>query len=376
MKYRKFGDIDFNVSALSFGCMRLPCDNSGNVIEKETINMIRYAIDNGINYFDSAYTYHEGTSEVITGKALKDGYRNKIKIATKLPIWLVNSSDDFDKLLNEQLKRLQTDNLDFYLLHALGKHPWEKVKKLDLLSKAEKAKKEGKINHIGFSFHDGTEAFKEIIDGYDKWELCQVQYNFMDIDNQAGTEGIKYAHLKNIPIVIMEPLLGGRLANPPKNISDIWKSYKIKKSPTNWALSWVLDHPEVATVLSGMSSMDQLIENLSIANEADVNSFSKEDIELINRVRAKYKAQYPIPCTGCNYCMPCPSGVFIPRNMELYNDGISHNDITGAQKNYRMFFSDELKANNCTACKLCEDKCPQKIEISGWMVKIHKALGE
>lgn len=376
MKYRKFGEIEFNVSALSFGCMRLPCDGNGNVIEKETIEMIQYAIDNGINYLDSAYGYHDGISEVVTGKALKHGYRNKTKIATKLPVWLVNSSDDFDKFLNEQLKRFQTENIDFYLFHALGKDSWEKVKKLDLMSKAEKALRDGKINHIGFSFHDEAGAFKKIIDEYDKWEFCQIQYNFMDIENQAGTEGLKYAHSKNIPVIIMEPLLGGRLANPPKNILEIWENYKIKRSPIHWALNWLWDHPEVTTVLSGMSSMDQLKENLIIANEANNNAFSKEDHELIEMVRAKYKALYPIPCTKCNYCMPCPSGVFIPRNMELYNDGVSHNDIKGAQMSYRMFFPDEQKANKCTACKLCEEKCPQKIEISDWMVKIHKALGE
>jgi uncharacterized protein len=374
MQYRKFGRSGFDVSALSFGCMRFPCDGHGNVIENEAVKMIQYAVDNGINYLDTAYVYHGGNSEVVLGKALKNGYRNKTRIATKLPVWNVEVPDDYDKLLDEQLKRLQTDNIDYYLLHALGADSWEKVKKLGLIEKSEKAVKSGKINHIGFSFHDGKDAFKKIIDGYDKWEFCQIQYNYMDTHNQAGTEGLKYAAEKNIPVIIMEPLLGGRLANPPENIMKIWNEYKIKRSPADWAFKWLWNQPEVTTVLSGMSSMKQMEENIRIADEAG-KSLSADDLELIGKIVEKYKAQYPVPCTKCGYCMPCPSGVNIPRNMEIYNDAISHDDLAGARNNYKMFFPDAEKANQCVQCKVCEEKCPQKIQISDWLVKIQKALG-
>ena len=375
MQYRNFGKSDFKVSALSFGCMRLPCDENGRVKDDESIKMIRYAIDNGVNYLDSAYVYHEGYSEVVTGKALKNGYRNKVKIATKLPMWSVETSGDFDKFLDEQLKRFETDVIDYYLFHALGNESWEKVLKLDLIDKAEKVLKAGKINHIGFSFHDHADAFKKIIDGYDKWDFCQVQYNYMDIENQAGSEGVRYASGKGIPVIVMEPLLGGRLANPPANISKIWSDYDKNKSAVYWALKWLWSQKEVTTVLSGMSDMEQLEENLKAADDAMENSMKPDELNLIEEIRSMYIAQFPISCTKCNYCMPCPSGVNIPGNMEFYNNGISHDDMPGAQFSYRKFFPDEMKANQCTQCKLCEEKCPQKIEISDWMIKIHKALG-
>lgn len=379
MKYRKFGSLDWNVSALGFGCMRLPTADgvpgSGNIDEAEAIRMIRHAIDQGVNYVDTAYPYHGMNSEIVVGKALRDGYRDKVKLATKCPVWLINSPDDFDKYLDEQLSKLQTDHIDFYLLHALGRDRWNNmVLKYDLLNKAEAAKKAGKIRHLGFSFHDEPGAFKEIVDGYDKWEFCQIQYNFMDTENQAGIAGLKYAASKGLAVVIMEPLLGGKLANPPKSILELYSSFAKKRSAADWALQWIWNQPEVSVVLSGMSSMDQVRENLRSADDSGINTLCPEEVGLIESVRKKYKERLAIPCTGCNYCMPCPNGVDIPSNFELYNNGFVHENMEASRFTYSKFFKAEEKADVCIQCRICETKCPQKISISEWLPKVHLAL--
>ncbi len=373
MQYRKFGKLDFKPSALGFGCMRLPMEN-GKINEKEAVRMIRYAIDKGVNYVDTAYVYHDGKSEIVTGKALKDGYREKVKVATKSPIWQVNKPDDFDRLLDEQLKKLQTGHIDFYLLHSLGKWSWEKVLKLDVLKKAEAAKKDGRISHIGFSFHDNYDSFKEIIDGYDGWEFCQIQYNYMDTENQAGIKGLKAAASKGLAVIVMEPILGGRLANPPKAVREVFDSYNKKRTPADWALQWAWNQPEVSLVLSGMSAMRQTEENIASAENSGVDSLDAEDLDLIGRVQVKFRERMPVPCTKCNYCLPCPSGVNIPRNFELYNDGVIYDEMGGARFSYSNFMGEKERAGQCTQCRTCEDKCPQKIEISALMPEVHKTL--
>jgi len=383
VRYRKFGKLDFEVSALGFGAMRFPTRVSeggagsagGEVDEKEAIRMLRYAIDQGVNYIDTAYAYHDGKSEVIVGRALKEGYRDKVRLATKSPVWLIKKPEDFDKLLDEQLKRLDTEYVDFYLLHALSSDRWRDIViKYDLLRRMETVKKEGKIRHIGFSFHDNADAFTEIIDGYEGWEFCQIQYNYLDIENQAGIKGLKYAASKGLGVVIMEPLLGGRLANPPKDIKEIFTGSGKNWSPVDFALKWLWNQPEVSVVLSGMSNMQQVKENLAYADESGIGILSVDDQETIERVRRKYEQRAAIPCTACEYCMPCPNNVNIPRNFEVYNRALMHDDMSGSQRTYRYFMEEDIRAGNCIQCRVCEDKCPQRIAISEWMPKIHNSL--
>ena len=268
MQYRTFGKLDFKGSALGFGAMRLPVKEN-KVDEPEAIKMIRYAIDQGVNYVDTAYAYHDGDSELIVGKALKDGYREKVKLATKMPIWKVETAADFDRFLNEQLDKLQVEYLDFYLLHSLNKNSWRRIRDLGILEWFEKAVADGRIRYPAFSFHDDFEAFKEIIDAYD-WPMCLIQHNFIDIENQAGTKGLRYAAGKGTAVVVMEPLLGGNLAVPPASIRPIWDKAKKRKNAVEWALSWLWNQPEVSVVLSGMSSMEQLKENISYADRSAI----------------------------------------------------------------------------------------------------------
>ncbi len=377
MRYRKFGKLDVMVSALGFGAMRLPTDgNPANIVEAEAINMIRSAIDLGVNYVDTAYPYHGGKSEIVTGKALKDGYREKVLLATKSPTWLINSGEDFDRILDEQLTKLQTDYIDFYLLHSLSQESWENViLKHNILERAEAAKKSGKIKYLGFSFHDKADAFIEIVDGYDKWDFCQIQYNYMDIENQAGVNGLKHAAEKGIGVVIMEPLLGGRLANPPADIRAIFDESPVKHIPSEWALQWLWNQSEVSVVLSGMSTMEQVQENILAANNSDVGLFGAKELELFDRIRTRYNERAAIPCTGCSYCMPCHNNVEIPRNFELYNGSVIHDDVKGSRHVYHNFFEEANRAAACIQCRVCEEKCPQGIPISEWMPKVHQMLG-
>ncbi|AIS53397.1 putative oxidoreductases of the aldo/keto reductase family [Thermoanaerobacter kivui] len=370
MQYRQFGKLNVPVSALGFGLMRLPViDNDNNKIdEAEAIKMIRYAIDNGVNYIDTAWPYHGGNSEIVAGKALKDGYREKTFLATKLPTWLINEKEDMDKYLNEQLKKLQTDHIDFYLLHALDKNKWENMKKVDALSWAEKKKQEGKIRYIGFSFHDEYPVFQEIVDYYDKWDFCQIQYNYMDIDVQAGEKGLKYAASKGLGVVIMEPIRGGRLANPPKAVQDIWDTAKVKRTPAEWALQWLWNQPEVSVVLSGMSTFEQLKENIESAKRSGINTLTKEELEIVSKVRNKYKELSPIACTGCNYCMPCPNGVNIPRNFELYNEAHMYNTYEANRRDYENL--GDAKASSCIECGTCESVCPQHLTIIDYLKEV------
>lgn len=380
MQFRKFGKLDWQASALGFGCMRLPTVDekplSGNINENESIRMIRYAIDRGVNYVDTAYPYHDKNSEIVTGKALKDGYREKIKLATKSPVWGIKKAEDFDKYLNRQLEKLQTDHIDFYLFHGLDKKRWDDVVlKLNLLERAELALREGKIGHIGFSFHDRYESFKEIIDGYDGWTFCQIQYNYMDTEHQAGTKGLQYAAAKGLAVVIMEPLLGGRLANPPGTVLDVFEGCG-ENTPADWALQWVWNQPEVSLLLSGMSTMRQVEENIRSANRSGIGSLGAEELNLIQRAQEKYREKTLIPCTKCGYCFPCPNGVNITRNFKLFNDGFVYGDIETCRHIYANFMAAADRAGSCIQCKICEEKCPQKIRISEWMPKAHAVLGE
>lgn len=374
MKYRKMGKLDVKVSVLGFGAMRLPTvGEESRIDELKAIEMIRYAIDHGVNYVDTAYGYHGGQSEILVGKALKNGYREKTYLATKLPVWLVNKKEDMDRLLNEQLKKLDTDHIDFYLLHALNKDFWQKIYSLGAIEWGEKMKEKGLIRYFGFSFHDDLETFKKIIDAHD-WDFCQIQYNYMDIEYQAGKEGLEYAGKKGIGIIVMEPLRGGRLARPPKDVQELLEKYPVKRSPVEWALLWVWNHPEVSTALSGMSTLEQVKENLEIADKAEVNILTQEELEFIEKIRLAFLGRKAIDCTQCRYCMPCPYGVDIPRNFYIYNEGIRYDDWGAPKWEYNNAMKIEERANNCQKCGICETKCPQGLPIRELLEMVHKTL--
>ncbi|MEA2008674.1 MAG: aldo/keto reductase [Chloroflexota bacterium] len=378
MKYRKFGQLDWECSVLGFGCMRFPTigGDAAKIEETESANMLHYAIDHGVNYIDTAYPYHNKQSEPFVGRVLKGEYREKVKLATKLPCWEVETADDFDRLLNEQLERLQTEQIDFYLLHALNKKSWDKVHGLDVLPWAERAIADGRIAHIGFSFHDEYPIFKEIIDAYDKWDFCQIQYNYMDINVQAGRKGLHYAASKGLAVIVMEPIRGGRLVNPPDPIRALWDAATIQRTPADWALQWVWNQPEVPLLLSGMSTMEHVVENLASADVSGVGTMTEEELDIIQKVREKYQELIAIPCTQCEYCLPCPEGVNIPRVFDVYNDGIMYDKIESSKFTYNNFVPETERANLCVACRECEEKCPQDILISEWMPRVHAALSE
>lgn len=378
MQYRTFGPLDWKPSALGFGAMRLPVldDDAGKIDEPEATRMIRYAIDHGVNYVDTAYPYHKGTSETFLGRALQDGYRERVKLATKLPSWLVKAPEDFDRYLDEQLERLQTDHIDFYLFHSLNEKSWLNLCDLNVLRRAEGAIDDGRIHYLGFSFHDKYEVFQEIVDAYDGWTFCQIMYNYMDEDYQAGAKGLKYAADKGLAVVVMELIRGGRLAksvSPP--IQALWDTAPRRRTPADWALQWVWNHPQVSLVLSGMSTLEQVEQNVAGAGRSGPGTLTEDELALIARVRDRYRELSAIPCTDCQYCLPCPSGVNIPRIFAIYNDGLMYNDLKGARAAYG-WLKEEERADQCTECGQCEELCPQQIEIRQWLAKVHQLLGQ
>jgi uncharacterized protein len=377
MKYRKFGKLDWQVSALGFGCMRLPTlDGKSSHIDQEKVTqMIHTSILVGVNYFDTAYGYHDQMSEVALAKALEGGYREKVRIATKSPIWLIKESADFDRLLDQQLQRLQTGTIDFYLLHALNHDAWAKVQQLELLRRAEAARSDGRIRYFGFSFHDNLAAFKQIVDGYDGWDFCQIQYNYMDTMVQAGTEGLQYAAARGLGVVIMEPLLGGKLALDLPATRPLWESAARKRTPAEWALQWLWNQPEVSLVLSGMNTLQQVQENIRSASASGPGSLKPAEVELVTRVRDAVNGLSPIACTRCEYCLPCPNGVNIPRNFDAYNRASMYDALEDFRVEYKRWIPDDQKASACLQCDECFFKCPQQIPISSWMPVVDEVLG-
>ena len=383
MLYRTLGKTGLRVSILGFGAMRLPAEGEGGpgtfdpakaVDEKKSIDMMEYAIAHGVNYFDSAYMYHNGKSEGILGRGVK-AHRDKVFIATKLPVVLARAPEDFDRFINEQLARLATDHLDIYLLHGLDRGSWPRVKDMGILSFLDRIKADGRARYVGFSFHDDVRIFKEIVDSYD-WSLCQIQYNYLDEHYQAGREGLAYAASKGLGVVVMEPVRGGRLAEPvPDNVKAIWNGAPIKRSPAEWALRWVWNHGEVSTVLSGMSTMEQVVGNVRTADEGKENSLSEEELRLIDGAAKAYREMFKVDCTGCAYCMPCKEGVAIPMIFSAYNDlFIAKRNAEGARMLYNMFMSPERRASACIECGECEEKCPQHIAIRDELKAAHEAL--
>ncbi len=377
MEYRKFGKLDWQVSALGFGCMRLPTldGKAGNIDQEKVDEMIHTAVEAGVNYFDSAYVYHDQKSERALGKALQGGYREKVRIATKSPVWMIKEADDFDRFLDEQLARLQTDAIDFYLLHALDHERWAQVQELDLLKHAEKALADGRIRNLGFSFHDNLDVFKKILDGYDAWNFCQIQYNYMDVNFQAGTEGLQYAASKGLAVVIMESLRGGKLAADLPSTRPLWESATRKGTPADWAFQWLWNQPEVSVALSGMGTLEQVKENIASANHSGIGSLNAEDLTLIGKVRETIKSLSPIPCTRCEYCLPCPNGVNIPLNFDFYNQAAMFDDLAHSRFAYKNWMAEAERASNCLQCEACLSKCPQHIEISTWMPVVEEVLG-
>ena len=378
MQYRTFGRLDWRPSALGFGAMRLPTldGDPGKIDEALATRMIRTAIDAGVNYVDTAWPYHKGEGEPFVGRCLQAGYREKVKLATKMPCWLIEEADEFDTFLAQQLKRLQTDHIDFYLLHGLNKTRFPVVRDLGVFEWAERAIADGRIGHLGFSFHDELPVFKEIVEAYD-WTFCQIMYNYMDTEFQAGREGLRHAAAKGLAVIAMEPLRGGSLTQPaPEPVAKLWNESPVRRSQADWALQWVWNHPEVSLLLSGMSEMYHVEENVKSAENSGVGTLSDEELARVERVRAAYRSLSPIPCTDCKYCMPCPSGVSIPRIFSIYNAAMMYGDRKSAQRSYNQFMKPENRADNCTECGQCESACPQQIKIIDWLKNAHTFLVE
>ena len=362
MLYRTMKRCGRRLSILGFGCMRLPTKEDGTIDDRSAKRLIRHAIDSGVNYIDTAYPYHHGQSEPFVGQVLKDGYREKVNLATKLPTWLIKERKDMDKYLDEQLSRLQTDHVDFYLIHGLGKTSWDQMESLDIKGFLDGAIQDGRINYAGFSFHDDLNTFKRIVDSYD-WTFCQIQYNYLDEAFQAGTLGLRYAAARGLGVIAMEPLRGGLLSKRIPGLDRIWSGQDRFRTPSELALRWVWNHPEVVTVLSGMNAPSQLEENLRTAEVAVPYALTEEDLVLVKRLKAFYRRRMRINCTGCSYCMPCPNDVDIPECFTLYNNAFAFDSEEGSRRAYNTFLAKSGGAALCKACSRCVTLCPQKLEI-------------
>ena len=366
MKTRINGKNGDELSILGFGCMRLPTKNGG-IDEPRAISMIHEAIEKGVNYFDTAYIYQNGKSELLLGKALAGGYRERVKIATKLPPFLVSKLESAKKIMATELTRLQTDHIDYYLLHMLTDKPmFDRLAKLGVMEWLEELKAAGTVKNIGFSFHGSKADFEMIVKAY-PWDFCQIQYNYMDENNQATTSGLQLAASLNIPVVVMEPLRGGKLVTHlPEQVEKAFAGYDANRSPAEWALRWVWNHPEVNVVLSGMSDEAQVAENIRITGEAEPNSLSSGELGVFEQVKSEIREKTKIPCTACGYCMPCPAGVDIPGCFSCYNDKYLMADKSARFRYMQTLGAMSVKpanASQCKSCGKCESHCPQRIEI-------------
>ncbi len=362
-----FPGIRRESSALGFGCMRLPT-RDGHIDEAEAIRMIRHAIDSGVTYIDTAWPYHGGESEIVVGKALRDGYRERVILTTKLPVWSVQKHEDMMDFLDKQLEKLQTDHVDFYLLHAMGGGRMDQVEALDYQGFYEQALRHGKILYPGFSFHDGHEAFMRILNSYD-WKMCQVQMNILDGDEQAGLAGIRAAGEKGVGVVIMEPLRGGLLAAPPKAVAEKYAAFPEKRTPVEWAFRYLYTMPEIITILSGMSSMEQLDDNLRIFGQAERSVLSEAEQQLYSEVKETYLSVMKTRCTGCEYCQPCPRDIKIPRIFQGFDRSLMR-EGGSFKEAYAKFVENKEDASRCVACRKCERACPQHLPIVRYLQEI------
>lgn len=363
MNYRTFGKTGKKVSALGFGMMRLPLLQEGepsSIDKKQALRMVEEALAGGVNYFDTAWPYHGGFSETFVGEALKGNH--DVYIADKAPVWEINSHEDFERVLDEQLRKLQRDHIDFYLLHALSQERWDNVKKINLLEAVERAKQAGKIGHIGFSFHDKKEVFLDILHHF-SWDFCQMQMNYVDVDYQATLDGVRQAGAKGMGVVIMEPLRGGKLATPPQRVLDVLGG---DRSPVQWALDFLWSQPEVSLLLSGMSHMDHVKDNVKYASESSVGKLSEKEMATLEEASHIYQRMSKVPCTHCDYCMPCPFGLDIPEIFEIYNATA----LESKEKMKERYEKLEKRASDCTECGACFPQCPQFIPIPEDMKQI------
>ncbi len=380
MLYRTMPSNGDKLSILGFGCMRLPMAD-GRIDETRGTCQIRHAIDEGVNYIDTAWPYHAGESEPFLGRTLSGGYREKVRLATKLPAFLVEATEDMDRFLDTQLLRLQTPRIDYYLLHSLTGPLWDHLERLGVLDFLDRARQDGRISNAGFSFHGMPGDFKRIVDAY-PWQFCQIQYNFLDEEVQAGTRGLKYAAARGLGVIVMEPLRGGNLAIPeaPPSVAAVWDEARVKRTPAEWALRWVWNHPEVTVVLSGMNEETHIEENLSIANEALPGSLTGEELALVEQAARRYHQLMKVGCTGCGYCMPCPAGVAIPSCFEVYNKRYLSGNIPEALALYAMRNSGILRkgvpsyASQCVECGQCLAKCPQNLPIPALLKQVAAEL--
>jgi len=380
MLYRKMPKTGDELSVLGFGCMRLPVKADGSIDEERATRQVRDAIDQGVNYVDTAWPYHMGQSEPFVGRALADGYREKVRLATKLPSWLIESREDMDKYLNAQLEKLRTGHIDYYLVHALVGDLWDKVEALGVADFLDRAKADGRIGNAGFSFHGAGKDFSRIVGAY-PWDFCQIQYNFLDEQNQAGTAGMEYAASRGMGVVVMEPLRGGNLTKTvPAAIQEIWDEAPTKRTPAEWALRWVWNHPEVTVVLSGMNEESHIRENLRVADQAYADSLTEAELDLVKQVERKYREILKVACTGCRYCMPCPSGVNIPLCFEEYNNLHLVDNPDGEKFMYAARLGGAVALGNpefaslCVQCGECVEKCPQHLDIPAILQSVVEEL--
>ncbi len=378
MLYRRVPKNGDELSILGFGCMRLP-QKDGAVDADRAIRQIRHAIDKGVNYVDTAWNYHGGESEIVLGRALAGGYREKVKVATKLPTWLVRKRDDMDRFLNAQLDKLAVSRIDYYQVHSLNGASWDAMQGLGVASFLDQAQSDGRIVNPGFSFHGPVDEFKKIVDAY-PWTSCLIQYNYLDEHEQAGTEGLEYAASKGLAVMIMEPLRGGQLASaPPEPVRALWAEAPTRRTPAAWALRWVWNRPEVTVVLSGMNDENHIEENLAAADEGLPNSLTPHELELIARVGRTYRELVKVSCTSCGYCLPCPNGVLIPQCFEAYNNLHMFNMPEAARFLYVMQVGGVVSgrpgyASQCEECGECLDKCPQSLKIPELLKDVARAL--
>ena len=386
MELREAGKTGVKLFPLGFGMMRLPNKDGSQgealtpkdaVDVDRSIAMLRNAIDNGVNYVDTAFNYIGGMSEKITGMALQDGYREKVYLATKSPTWMYKEPGDFDSFLNKQLERLKTDYIDFYCLHSINGGAWKRVLRIGAIDSLIRAKEEGRCKYIGFSFHDDLDLFKECLDAA-PWDYVQIQLNYHDIDYQAGVEGAKLAAERGLAVIVMEPLRGGYLANVPPKVADVFNATGIDRTPVEWAFDFLWDMPEVSVVLSGMGNEQEIADNIEYAKRAKVGMLTDEEREVYVKAKEVFDSISVIPCTGCNYCVEyCPSHLAIPYNFIAYNTNFIYEDLDMA----KAYYASEVtkfggRADKCVSCGVCEEHCPQRIEISEWMPKVHELLGE